>query len=170
MINLVNIIVNFADSIEADLGDIAGGDILEKMARFRGLEQAFDWVLTVLLKLRKLNLTTKMTNSQKLLDSGVTYIDTNYSDPEISMESVCEYLGISVSYLSLLFKKHKETTFVKYLTKVRMDRAKELLKLTEQRIIEIAEACGFKDVYYFSHSFKKVMGVSPKKYREEINS
>lgn len=170
VINLVNIVVNFADSIEADPQEIIGGDILEKMAQFRSLEQIFDWVLSILLKLRKLNLNTKMTNSQRLLDSAVTYIDTNYKNPAVSMESVCEYLGISVSYLSLLFKKHKDTTFVKYLTKVRMEKAQELLKLTEQRIIEIADQCGFKDVYYFSHSFKKYRGVSPKKYREEINS
>ncbi len=85
------------------------------------------------------------------------------------MENVCEELGISVSYMSLLFKKDKDTTFVKYLTKVRIEKAQELLKLTGDRIVEIAEQCGFNDVYYFSHCFKKYMGVSPKKYREEKN-
>ena len=113
---------------------------------------------------------TKMSNSQKMLDNAVNLINTNYTDPNISMEKVCEGLGISVSYLSLLFKKHKQTTFVKYLTSVRMQKAKELLKLTEDRIVEIAEKCGYSDVYYFSHSFKKNAGVSPKKYREESNS
>ena len=111
-----------------------------------------------------------MTNSQRLLDSAVSYIDTNYQNSEITMDSICDYLGISISYLSLLFKKHKNTTFVKCLTKVRMEYAKEHLKLTEHRIIEIAALCGYKDVYYFSHSFKKYEGVSPKKYREKINS
>ncbi len=126
--------------------------------------------MDIFLKLRKLNLTTKMTNSQRLLDSAVSYIDTNYQNPEITMDSICEYLGISISYLSLLFKKHKNTTFVKCLTKVRMEKAKEHLKLTEYKIIKIAAQCGYKDVYYFSHSFKKYEGVSPKKYREKINS
>lgn len=85
------------------------------------------------------------------------------------MEIVCEELGISVSYMSLLFKKHKETTFVKYLTSVRIEKARELLRLTGDRVVEIAGQCGFNDVYYFSHCFKKYMGVSPKKYREEQN-
>lgn len=169
IINMMNVLVNFSNSIEADLNDIIEGDILQKMMQFSSLDQLFDWVLSILLKLRELNLKTKMTNSQKLLDSAVKYIHSNYQDPKISMEIVCEELGISISYMSLLFKKHKESTFVKYLTGVRIDKARELLKLTGDRIVEIAGQCGFNDVYYFSHCFKKYMGVSPKKYREEKN-
>ncbi len=170
VINFINIVIKFADSIEVDLHEITGDDIFERMAQFRNLEQLFEWVMDIFLKLRKLNLSTKMTNSQRLIDSAVTYIDANYQNTEITMDSICDYLGISISYLSLLFKKHNNTTFVKYLTKVRMEKAKEHLKLTEYRIIEIASECGYKDVYYFSHSFKKYEGVSPKKYREEINT
>ena len=85
------------------------------------------------------------------------------------MERVCDELGISVSYMSLLFKKEKETTFVKYLTSVRMEKAKEILKLTGDKIIDIAGQCGYNEVYYFSHSFKKYTGMSPKKYREEVS-
>ncbi len=169
IVNMMNVIVNFSDSIDADLNEIIGMDILQKMIQFSSLEQLFDWVLSILLKLRELNLKTKMTNSQKLLDSAVRYIHSKYADPKISMEIVCEELGISVSYMSLLFKKHKETTFVKYLTSVRIEKARELLRLTGDRVVEIAGQCGFNDVYYFSHCFKKYMGVSPKKYREEQN-
>ncbi|QEN04908.1 response regulator [Thiospirochaeta perfilievii] len=167
MINIMNVIVNFADSIEADLNSVIGGDILSTMMQFSSLEQIFDWFLSTLLKLRELNLKTKMTNSQKLLDNAVKYIDTNYYDPKISMETVCDELGLSISYMSLLFKKNKDTTFVKYLTKVRIEKAKELLRLKGDRIVEIATKCGFKDVYYFSHCFKRYVGLSPKKYREE---
>ncbi len=169
VINLVNIVVRFAHSIDVDLYDLTKTDIFDKMMTFRDLDQLFDWVTDLLLQLRKHSLTVKMTNSQRFLDSAVSYIDANYQDPEITMESVCDYLGISISYLSLLFKKYNSTTFVKYLTSVRMEKAKEYLKLTGDRIIEVAGKCGYKDVYYFSHSFKKYSGVSPKKYREETN-
>ena len=77
-------------------------------------------------------------------------------------------MGISVSYLSLLFKKEKQSTFVKYLTSVRLEKAKEYLSLTNEKIIDIAGKCGYNEVYYFSHSFKKYTGVSPKKYREDL--
>ena len=170
IINMMNVLVNFANSVDADLNEIIEGDILNKMIQFRSLDQMFDWVLSLLLKLREINLNTKMTNSRKMLDKAVSYIDSNYQDSGISMEKVCEEFGISVSYLSLLFKKDKESTFVKYLTNVRIEKAKELLKLTGDRVVEVAEKCGFNDVYYFSHCFKKYIGVSPKKYREEQNT
>ncbi|MGL1891009.1 MAG: response regulator [Spirochaetaceae bacterium] len=169
MINMMNVIINFADSIEADLSSLIGADLLETMLEFTSLEQIFDWFLATLLKLRESNVKTKMSNSQKLLDSAIKYIHSHFNDPTISMEIVCDDLGLSISYMSLLFKKNKETTFVKYLTMVRIEKAKELLKFTGDRIIEVAGKCGFKDVYYFSHCFKKYVGVSPKKYREETN-
>ena len=170
IVNMMNVIVNFAGSIEADINEIAEGGILEIMSGFRSLEQLFDWVLSALIRLREKNLNTKMTNSRKMLEKTVAYINSNYQDPGISMEKVCEEFGISVSYLSLLFKKDMGTTFVKYLTGLRLEKAKELLKLTGDRIVEIAEQCGFNDVYYFSHCFKKHTGASPKKYREEQNT
>jgi len=170
VINLVNIAVNYASSINADIQETAGEDVLDAMGKFRNLDQVFDWILSLFLKLRKVSVSTRMNNSQRLLDSAVSYIHTHFSNPGVTMESVCEDLGISVSYLSLLFKRHRDTTFVRYLTQVRMEKAMELLRLTEDRIVEIAGQCGFKDVYYFSHSFKKYRGVSPKKYREENHS
>ena len=48
-----------------------------------------------------------------------------------------------------------------------IERAKELLSSTNELIVEVAARCGYKDVYYFSHSFKKYTGVPPKKYRDE---
>lgn len=168
IINMMNLIVNFAESIRAGFDDVLGVDIMERMMGFSSLEQLFDWFLATLLKLREKNISTKMSNSQKILEKAVQFIQNNFADPNISMESVCDELGISISYMSLLFKKHRETTFVRYLTKVRIDRARELLQLTGDRIVEIAGQCGYSDVYYFSHCFKKHMGVSPKKYREQI--
>lgn len=169
MINMMNVIINFAGSIDVDLIEVIGGDLLETMIQFSSLEQIFDWFLATLLKLRDLNLKTKLSNSQRLLDSAIRYIETNYSNPKISMETVCDDLGLSISYMSLLFKRNRDTTFVKYLTDIRIKKAQELLRFTGNRIIEIAAKCGYKDVYYFSHCFKKYAGVSPKKYREENN-
>jgi two-component system response regulator YesN len=169
IINMVNVLVNFSESIGVNLDETLGVDILEKMTLFRNLEQMFDWVLSVILRLREINLKNKVSNSQRLLGNAIIYMEKNYTDTSISMESVCDEMGLSVSYLSLLFKKEKQTTFVKFLTMIRLEKAKELLSLTSEKIIDIAGKCGYNEVYYFSHSFKKYTGVSPKKYREEIN-
>ena len=170
MISLVNLIATYADSIQVNLQEIIEGDILERLASFRDLDQVLDWVLSTILQIRRLNVSTKMNNALRYLDTAMTYIRSHFQDPGLSMEQVCDELGISVSYLSLLFKRHKETTFVKFLTRVRMEKAQELLRYTGDRIAEVAGACGYRDVYYFSHSFKEYMGVSPKRFREDIHS
>jgi two-component system response regulator YesN len=168
IIAMVNVLVNFSVSIGVNLDETLEEDVLEKVSRFRNLEAMFDWVLSVILKLRELNLKNKMTNSQRMLDSVIHYMEKNYADTSVSMETVCDEMGISVSYLSLLFKKEKQSTFVKHLTSIRLEKAKELLSLTSDKIIDIAGKCGYNEVYYFSHSFKKYTGVSPKKYREDL--
>ncbi|MBN2625576.1 MAG: response regulator [Spirochaetales bacterium] len=169
-VNLVDVLVKYAAFVGVDLNSIAGEDVLEKLIRFRSLDQVFDWVLSLAFKLREWNLDTRRSGSQKILDRAVHMIEQNFNDPRLSLDDVCEELGISVSYLSLLFRKNMDTTFVKYLTKIRIDKACELLRLTGDKIVDIAGQCGYNDVYYFSHSFKKSRGVSPKKYREETLS
>ncbi len=170
LLKLANIIISFSESAGIDLHQIVNEDIIDKLSEFRNIEHIFDWIENVFSELRELNIKTKQSNSDRILEKAVRFIDTNYAKTDISMEKTCEELGTSVSYLSHLFKKNRNTTFIKYLTAVRMEKAKELLKLTHDRIIEIAEKCGYNDVYYFSHSFKKYMGVSPKSYREKCNS
>ena len=106
-----------------------------------------------------------MNKTEKLIEDAIKYIEENYSDPSISLESVSEYLNISVSYLSMLLSKLKGISFNKYLVKVRMEKAKELLKFTLEKVVNVATLCGYNEVYYFSHSFKKYTGMSPKEFR-----
>ncbi len=169
-VNLADILIKYAAFIGVDLNVLTGEDVLEKLVRFRSLDQVYDWVMKSALKLREWNLNTRKSGSRKLLDQAIHIIGQKYADPRLSLDDICEELGISVSYLSLLFRKNLDTTFVKYLTKIRIDRACELLRLTGDKIVDIAGRCGYNDVYYFSHSFKKSMGLSPKKYREEALS
>lgn len=92
------------------------------------------------------------------------FINKNYKD-ELSLEKVAEYLQLSSSYLSNLFKKETGQNFIDYVTEVRISRAKFLLKTTDCKISEIAREVGYGDEYYFSKVFKKNVGESPLKYR-----
>ncbi len=169
MLNLLNIAINFASSVGGDITRTNGGDVLDTVAHFGGLEQMFDWFEYIIRKLREENSSTKMDNSRTLLENAVAYIKAHYADASLSLEKTCAHAGISVSYLSLLFRKNTGKTFVKFLTEIRMEKARERLKYSDDRIIEIAEDCGYRDVYYFSHSFKKYQGMSPRQYRAEQN-
>jgi two-component system response regulator YesN len=167
VVNLVGVLSNYAASIGIDINELGGGDVIAQMAKIRSLEQLFSWVSGLAAKIRERGLVSKANNAQKLLDLAIANIRKNFTDPELTMDTVCDNLGMSASYLGQLFKKNKETTFVKFLTGIRMEKAMDLLVSTGDRIVEIALLCGYRDVYYFSHSFKKHTGASPKKYRED---
>ena len=169
VINLVGVLSNYAASIGIDINELGGGDVISQMVKIRSLEQLFTWVSGLALKIREGGKVSKANNAQKLLDLAVANICKNYADPDLTMDTVCDSLGISASYMGQLFKKNKESTFVKFLTGVRMEKAMEQLVSTGDRIVEVAVRCGYRDVYYFSHSFKKFTGISPKKYREDNN-
>lgn len=166
-INLVAILANYASSIAVDINEVAGGDVIELMGKIRGNDQLFAWLSALVRRLRERTLAARANNAKRMLELAENFVRERFADPELTMESVCDSLGISASYLSQLFRKHRETSFVKFLTEVRMERAMERLVSSGDRIVEIAAECGFRDVYYFSHSFKKYAGVPPKKYREE---
>ena len=66
----------------------------------------------------------------------------------------------------MLLKKKKSVSFNKELIKYRMEKAKELLKYSNEKRISISKMVGYNEVYYFSHSFKKYTGISPKEFRK----
>lgn len=93
------------------------------------------------------------------------YIRRNYALP-ISLEEVAEKAEYNPAYFSSLFKKHTGQNFSDYLTEVRIEQAKELLKSTRDSIGEIAEKVGYTDSKYFRKLFKKVTGIRPNDYRK----
>lgn len=98
---------------------------------------------------------------------AMDYIQKNYMDPGLSLNSICSYLNISTSYFSTIFKEMTGETFIEVLTRVRMEKAKELLENTTMKNYEIAEKVGFSDPHYFGISFKKITGKTPTEYARE---
>lgn len=101
----------------------------------------------------------------QIIREAKDYIGENFSDSEFSLNRIAEYIGVSPSYFSSIFKQGTGQSFSEYLTRVRMDKACELLKCTNLRTSEIGEQAGYSDPHYFSAVFKKVMGQPPKDFR-----
>ena len=93
------------------------------------------------------------------------YVQQHYSEP-ITLESVCEAVGFSPSYFSALFKRETGENFVRYLTRVRIDRAKELLQQTNLSVSEVCARVGYNDLKHFTQTFKKETSLSPAQYRK----
>lgn len=108
------------------------------------------------------------TSGQKQAALALDYIQSHYSNPDLNLNSLCSYLGISTSHFSPVFKEATGQTFMEVLIRTRMDRARELLENTTLKNYEIAEKVGFADPHYFSISFKKATGKSPTEYAREM--
>lgn len=119
-------------------------------------------VLTAALRLRD---EKSRRESGDIVDSAIRYINKNYTDENISLNSVAQALGISPNYLSACFSQKMEISFVEYVTKMRMSRAKQLLQRTNLRTSEIAAEVGYRDSRYFSFVFRKTQGCTPRAFR-----
>ena len=95
------------------------------------------------------------------------YVRSHYMEAELSLDSMCEELGVSNSYFSTIFKKETGSSFISYLTDFRMDQAARRLVETNEKSYMIAKEVGYTDPNYFSYVFKRRFGVSPSKYRTE---
>lgn len=104
-------------------------------------------------------------NESGLVDEICRYV-SNHQDEDLETESIAKRFCLSVSYLRYLFKKHTGTTLGNYKTFQKIKTAKILLRMTDDKISEIAAMCGFDSPSYFAEIFLKEVGVTPKKYRE----
>lgn len=101
-------------------------------------------------------------------------IDLHFADNTFSADAAISKLPLNYDYVRKLFKKEVGVTPHEYLTRARMERAKEILlsgvtnRYSDYSITQIAEACGFAEPLYFSRVFKKYYGVAPSHYLKNI--
>jgi len=101
------------------------------------------------------------------ISKAIKFIKQNY-DQNISLQQVADHVNLSFGYLSNLFKKELQITFVEYLNCYRIEQAKELLTRTHLKSYDIAVKVGFSPEYtYFSKVFKKMTGLNPNEYRRQ---
>lgn len=108
-------------------------------------------------------------SSELLMISAKDYIHRNLSS-DIGIDEISDYLGISCSYFSLLFKTHFGETFVEYVTKQRIKLAKSMLRMTDKSITHIGATVGYSERRYFSKVFQKYTGITPSEFREQTAS
>ena len=99
-------------------------------------------------------------------NKAVEFIRRNYAR-HITLADISEILGVGERRTRDLFLQHQAEPFSKYLMNVRLNAATDLLKTGAFSVSEIADQCGFSDVYYFSKCFKKHFGISPSAYRKQ---
>ncbi|WP_442603581.1 helix-turn-helix transcriptional regulator [Paenibacillus sp. KN14-4R] len=133
--------------------------------KFTNLRETKSWILGICLRMMDHIALDRQSNYRNLVEKAIQFTKKHYAESDISIQKLCEHLHISAGYFSSIFKKETKMTFVTYLLQVRMEAAKELLRTTDLRALDIAEQVGYADANYFSHCFRKFVGQSPKEYR-----
>lgn len=108
----------------------------------------------------------KKGDKSKYVLEAMAYIGEHYHEPNIGVAAIAQYLGISEGHLSHTFKKETDYTLLNYLTRYRVHRAMELLRDCRLKVYEVAEQVGYRDIAYFSATFKKLVGMSPSEYQD----
>lgn len=154
-------------SMAIDMGQILPQDVnfFGTLSKLHTKEDIRQWLTTVCLKMVEALDCKRISCKNELIDKALYYIHEWYTDEELSAEMVCNELHISTNYFSSLFKKEMKMTFSAYLTDVRIEKAKELLRTTDKKAIEVGSAVGYPEGHYFSYVFKKTTGVAPTEYR-----
>ena len=130
-------------------------------------ERLCELINTAIENVRGMQKTDGIVHSQK--DIIKDYIDRNYKK-DISAKDVAGILGYSDVYFSKVFKQLFDDNFINYLTKIRIDRAKVLLKDISFNIKEVGKSVGYADSNYFTKVFKRSIGMSPSEYRNRHNT
>ncbi len=125
------------------------------------------WCTECCIKISTLIKRERMDSTKLLAQNAKRYIEENYHNTELSVESLCSFLHVSPAYFSTVFKRETGMSFVAYLTEVRLQQAINLLNTTSDKTYIIAEKVGYFEPNYFSYVFKKNFGVSPSKYRSK---
>ncbi|MDR1885400.1 MAG: response regulator [Synergistaceae bacterium] len=100
-----------------------------------------------------------------VMEKSREYIRKHFAEGSISLNTVAEFAGLSPNHFSTVFSQETGETFIEHLTRIRLERAMELLRTTTTRSSEIAYTVGYNDPHYFSYVFKKNVGMSPSEYR-----
>lgn len=128
-------------------------------------EQTKEYLRKIFETVMELRETVSQKKYSSLLKEARSYIEQHFDNENISLNTVAASVNLSPNHFSTIFSQETGQTFIEYLTYVRMEKAKELLRSTSMKTAEIGYAVGYKDAHYFSYLFKKTQECTPREFR-----
>ena len=165
--NLILLTFTTLNELGYNTGEIFGAndDTLSSLNRVESLDELEQLLTSFFNRINDYIRQKRTSLNYQLVEEIRLYLNENFTE-EITLSAMANRYNISPSYLSLLFTERTGKNFIDYLTERRIKKAKELLKHTDLKIYEISNSVGYRDSFYFSNCFKRVVGVSPSEYRE----
>jgi len=165
-LNIIIILFTTLENMSLPMTAVFGNEITvyNNLRCMINIENVFQYYCTIINYVKNQWKRENQTQNQILITRAKDYIFRNYMQ-DISLHEMAGFCNLSPSYFSKIFKEYCQKNFTTYLTEFRIQKALDLLNTTPMHINEIAKAVGFQDDKYFHRSFKKIVGVSPGKYR-----
>jgi len=107
------------------------------------------------------------TDQRQRLEGVMAYINEHYTDPELTITALAEQFGTSEVHFRRIFTRRYRTSPIRFITALRLNKARELLVNTDLSIRQICTECGYTSVYYFDRIFKKTFGMQPTQFRDQ---
>ncbi|HHV97924.1 MAG TPA: AraC family transcriptional regulator [Clostridiaceae bacterium] len=138
---------------------------LNEIHNFKNVEELTYWLSNIMNRFTDCVFVLKGVKHVDVIYRAVEYVRRNYMK-KITLEEVASHVFLSPSYFSKIFKEEMKENFNNYLNRVRIEMSKKLLLDSNMSLIDISNNVGYEDQSYFSKVFKKLVGISPGKYRE----
>jgi two-component system, response regulator YesN len=147
-----------------------GNGPLNELLRCKNVQKMQSKLKEICIKLCEYINSNKKSHNVELKERILEFILKHYDQNNISLVWVSDELGLNSTYLSYFFKEQVGETFINYISKLRIEKSKKLLKETSMPLQELAENIGYTNSGVFIKAFKKLEGCTPGKYREAVNN
>lgn len=139
--------------------------IYEQLFKLDTIVEIRQWVRGFLETVSSYLLSRDRSKNRKVINAIKEYINANYTE-DLTVAKIAEKVYLSPCYTNYIFKKETGETLMEYLSRIRINKAKALLKNTLLKVYEVAEQVGFKSNSYFCSVFKEHCGMTPLEYRD----
>lgn len=130
-----------------------------KRVIFTSMVQLFTAMMDYLVPASSLSLK----KSNKILKTCLHYMNQHYAN-HLTLQEIADQVHLHPNYLCAMFKDYTGQTVFQHLTRIRIEKAAELLRSTDISVSETASACGFESLSFFTKKFKLIIGIAPKEY------
>lgn len=165
-IGMLNIILEAYRVEDPAVLRVEGGPPLQQIFQRRNINELEDLLQALVCQLCRYVEENRTSPASQLIQKIQSYIQENYGDVDLTLTRVADRFNLTPNYLSIFFKENAHDTFLNYLTRLRLEEAKRLMRDTRLSISEISERVGYASANSFTRAFKKIEHVTPTQYRE----
>lgn len=141
---------------------------IDKINNFQTIEEIVQWYDVLISKIQNLCNGFIIQSDNVIIKKTVKYIKNHFDHGNISLDSIATHVNVHKVYLCRIFKQETDLTISNYISLLKIQKAKELLKDTSLKIFEVSYMAGFSSPSKFNVAFKSVTGQTPKKFRETV--